>query len=109
MFALSTCLALLIQSSIKNKAKLHNVIPCGKRLVVFPGNCEWDLSKDEKNHKDNENNPKCYNSVKTFIITDSNTEMKLFKINWGTSLQNITLTYRAHTEIYKNKNKQTKK
>lgn len=68
---------------------MHNVIPCGKRLAVFPGNCEWDLSKDEKNQKDNENNPKCYNSVETFIITDSNAEMKLFKINWGTSLQNI--------------------
>lgn len=51
-----TCLAALFSfaDSIFHLITRKNYImwfPCGKRLVVFPGNCEWDLSKDQKNRK----------------------------------------------------------
>ena len=72
------------------------MIPCEKRLVVFPGSCQFNycpIQRPGKNQKDNENNPKRYNRkcTATLIITDSKAEMNLFKINRDTSLQRIIL------------------
>lgn len=83
------------------------MIPFGKRLVVFPGSCQWDLFKDPKKiRKTMKTNPKRYNRkcTATVIITDSKAEMNLFKINQGTGLQRIILNWRAFSEIYQKSN-----
>lgn len=105
---MDVCLATLFSfsDSIFHLITRKNYImrfPCGKRLVVFPGNCEWDLSKDQKNsQRDHENNPKCWrgNVLQLLSSQTVNAEMKLFPTMQGPGHQGITLNCSTDSEIY---------